>query len=129
MLGHMNSMSRKVLVPALAAFALSMATVASTFAAGTNWYPFRALNINHWEQKHLVYRCPSGQVVGDTSNPIGIPFTNTSSNGVSAALSGGGYGQASITVTFINGNWFGNQQVSLTLPCHTDPLIENLRGH
>ena len=129
MLGHMNIISRKVLVPAVAAFAFSMVSVASTFASGTNWYPFRSLNINHWEQKHLVYRCPAGQVVGDSNNPIGIPFTNTSSNGVSAALSNGGYGQQSITVTFVNWNWFGDQQVSLTLPCHPDPILQNLPGH
>jgi hypothetical protein len=87
------------------------------------------LSINHWEQKHLTYHCSTGQVVGDTSNPIGIPFTNTSSNGVSSALSNGGYGQRSITVTFINWNWFGDQQVSLTLPCHADPLLQNLSAH
>jgi len=58
-----------------------------------------------------------------------VSVRDTSSNGVSAALSNGGYGQQSITVTFVNWNWFGDQQVSLTLPCHADPILQNLPGH
>jgi hypothetical protein len=119
-----NRISRKVLAPMATAFALVIVTATSTLTADIT-YAFNSAPINHWQEGRYRFDCPNGYVVGDTTNPFGIPFTNVSSSGVSATLNGGGYGQRSVWVSFFNWNWWGYQRASIVLACHTDPLVQN----
>jgi len=58
--------------------------------------------------------------VGDLANPVGVPFQNRSSDGVTASLAGGGYNSRGIDVQFGNPNLFGDQKTNISLACHND---------
>src|SRR4051812_31540198 len=106
MLTDMHNITRQLIAPAIAAFALFAAMAGSTFAASdTIWVDKYSGPINHFESWTVASYCPAGYVVGDSSNPAAVPFINTSSPGVSAALAGGGYGATYAKVSLTNWNF------------------------
>jgi hypothetical protein len=85
----------------------------------TIWISEPTNNINHFQTLSATYTCPADYpAVGNADNSLQIPFNNQSSSGVSATMDGGGYGSASLTVSFTNWNLWGDQTYSISLACH-----------
>ena len=122
MLGDMKNVMRTLLMPMVGAIALAATLAGPAAASDTVWYRSPTRPINHWANDGYNYYCPPGYVIGDSSNPLGIPFTSNSSAGVSSSLMGGGYGSTYINVGFVNWNWWGNQTIGITYACHPMPI-------
>ena len=77
--------------------------------------------INHWGTSRRTFTCPTDYpYVGDLANPLGVPLSNLSSGGVTAAFAGGGFGGRGIDVTFGNPNLTGDERTNISLACHND---------
>lgn len=115
-------MPKKILVSLASAVALTVLGVSSTFAS-TYWGTSVDLPVSHWYGGTVTITCQSGLLVGDDTNPGGLPYVNLSSPGVSVAMQSGGYGQRSVKFTVFNWNLTGSQRVRIKVPCHTPNLL------